>query len=269
MESSSVRPPDPSAPGPGPTAQRIDQVIETAEQAATEIRSAAEAQAQRELDAVRTQADTMTRERVAMVSELTEALLEHATLIASQCENLVLALESTMRRLGPASQDAPLEAQGAGAIGAGSPPPPPAPRTTAWPPAEPPPPAAPPPQPETSQAADDGESEAEPQRSADARESTAADPEDRAEQTPEPAERDLEPHEGGSQADDEPGDGPSAWSPPPVPASAGGGASDEAYLSATRLALGGSSRSEIAEELEREFGIDDPDPILDRVLGAD
>jgi len=43
---------------------------------------------------------------------------------------------------------------------------------------------------------------------------------------------------------------------------------DEAYLRATRLALDGRTREEIAAELQGEFRIQDPSPILDRVLGA-
>jgi hypothetical protein len=46
------------------------------------------------------------------------------------------------------------------------------------------------------------------------------------------------------------------------------GAGDDAYVRATRLALDGRSRSEIAAQISAEFGIADPEPILDRVLGA-
>jgi hypothetical protein len=43
---------------------------------------------------------------------------------------------------------------------------------------------------------------------------------------------------------------------------------DDAYLRATRLALEGHDRAAIGEQLRAEFGIADPEPVLDRVLGA-
>jgi len=264
MESGSTRPPDPS----GSTANRIDQVIETAEQAATEIKAAAEAQAQRELDAVRSEADTMTRERVAMVSELTEALLEHATLIATQCENLVLALEGTMRRLGPAAQDALLEAPGpaSGQIGE-APAAPIVPRTRTWPPPDPFPSAR-------SGGEDvpgnevpaDAQTDDELEPTADLADTPRAEspPPDVLDASPAAAQRSADDTASGLGSSDEPG----GWSTPAAD-SPGGAIPDEAYLAATRLALSGRDRSDIADELSREFGIEDPEPVLDRVLGAD
>ena len=41
----------------------------------------------------------------------------------------------------------------------------------------------------------------------------------------------------------------------------------DALLEATRLAVGGANRATIAEMLRTEHGIDDPDPIVDKVLG--
>jgi hypothetical protein len=60
---------------------------------------------------------------------------------------------------------------------------------------------------------------------------------------------------------------PEAPAPPPRPP-APGGIPDDAYLRATRLALDGRDRNEIGAQLSAEFGIADPEPVLNRVLGA-
>ena len=41
----------------------------------------------------------------------------------------------------------------------------------------------------------------------------------------------------------------------------------DALLEATRLAVAGADRAAIAEMLRTEHGIEDPDPIVDKVLG--
>lgn len=46
-------------------------------------------------------------------------------------------------------------------------------------------------------------------------------------------------------------------------------APNEAVLHATRMAVEGNSRDAIVAELREEFGISDPDRILDEVLGTD
>lgn len=43
---------------------------------------------------------------------------------------------------------------------------------------------------------------------------------------------------------------------------------DDVVLYATRLAIAGSERAEIASALREERGVSDPEPILDRVLGS-
>jgi hypothetical protein len=43
--------------------------------------------------------------------------------------------------------------------------------------------------------------------------------------------------------------------------------SQEAVLHATRMAIAGDDRQRIAESLRDEYGITDPAPILDRVMG--
>lgn len=62
-----------------------------------------------------------------------------------------------------------------------------------------------------------------------------------------------------------------AASPPPAPPSTSPAAapvSQEALLHATRLAVAGHDRETIAATLHDEFGVADPGPVLDRVLGA-
>ena len=44
---------------------------------------------------------------------------------------------------------------------------------------------------------------------------------------------------------------------------------EEALLRATQMAVAGSSRGAIERFLVEEYGVDDPDPLLDSVLGAD
>ena len=187
MESSSFEPPgtppppQPQQPSQPPQAQypgvagaqaaseQIDRLLTTAERVAAEVRANAQTHAQRELEEARRHIDAMTRERVAMLSELTEAMIEHATVVATQCESLLRRLEATMRHLGgtPAPAAPPPPAQVAPAAstpypGAHAAPAPaaqadyvPEPARPQYaspspspPPAQPPPqPAAPPPQP--------------------------------------------------------------------------------------------------------------------------
>ncbi len=52
------------------------------------------------------------------------------------------------------------------------------------------------------------------------------------------------------------------------PKSAKAKAKDEAMLRATRMAIAGVGRKQIASALRKELDVHDPDPILDRVLGS-
>jgi len=45
--------------------------------------------------------------------------------------------------------------------------------------------------------------------------------------------------------------------------------SEEALLRATQMAISGRSRSEIEAQLRSEFGLEDPEPLLDQVLGPE
>lgn len=53
----------------------------------------------------------------------------------------------------------------------------------------------------------------------------------------------------------------------PLSPAGSGQSSDEAMLRATQMAVAGSSRDEIGRTLEAEFGIDDPELILGQILG--
>ena len=262
-------------------------MIDTAERAAADIRAGAEAHAQRELEEARRQIDAMTRDRVAMVSQLTEALIEHATLVATQCEGLIRTLEATMRRLGaPAPQRRPAACR---------PPRGPAQQAAA--------PAARHRLPGAAAAAPPGLRAAPPSRPAAARHGPAAPARPRRShgnhagpgraaafaapqpETP-PAEpvRPRHPSPAGraaaaARAPAAPRPSPcppprrlprpaSSAAAPAPPSPVAGGVPDDAYLRATRLALDGRDRSEIAAQLSAEFGIADPEPVLNRVLGA-
>jgi hypothetical protein len=233
----------PQAAPPSPAGgawEQIEQVLGTAERAATQIRAEAESQAQREFQEAQRMIEAMTRERVAMVSELTDALIEHATLVATQCEGLVRRLEATMQRLGgPPPQAAPEPpsefgsdpAQAARSLGA-------------WP----------------EQPAGPQSGSVSPQQQA-AGQSPTASPTSPEQPAPPPPPR------WGPQA---PGAYPAATPPSssgPGVAPAAGAAPDEAYVMATRLALEGRDRAAIGAQLRAEFGIRDPEPVLDSVLG--
>ena len=242
----------PPSPAPGSSSEQIERVT-TAERAAADIRAGAEAHAQRELEEARRQIDAMTRDRVAMVSQLTEALIEHATLVATQCEGLIRTLEATMQRLGA---PAPHEPAPQPAVEAAPPEPPAAPAATATaypaqgapqpPPAFEPPPSQHAPSLEPSSRWP-GQGAAGP-----------VPPPPQVEPTPPPPAEPVQPP---------PAPEPAPGAHPPA-APMVGGVSDDAYLRATRLALDGRDRNEIAAQLTAEFGIADPEPVLNRVLGA-
>lgn len=43
--------------------------------------------------------------------------------------------------------------------------------------------------------------------------------------------------------------------------------SEQAYLHAMRLSIAGEDREMISNALRRWYGVEDPDPIIDRVIG--
>jgi hypothetical protein len=229
-----VPPQQPGVSGPRAASEQVERLLATAERVAADVRANAEAHAQRELEDARRHIDQMTRERVAMLSELAETMIQHATVVATQCESLLHKLEATMRRLGGTVGPAPAPAaphhasptQAQPAIGA------------AWPPPGAPAPAAVPPPPQAAPAA-------------------------------------STPYPGAHAPPAPPAQTPAGYPPPPPPPTPAAapqapvpGATEEAYLRATRLALDGYDRTAIAHALRAEFGIRDPEPMLDRVFGG-
>jgi hypothetical protein len=65
--------------------------------------------------------------------------------------------------------------------------------------------------------------------------------------------------------------GPSEGDEPPAPGNEGrftrGTPSEEPLLRATQMAVAGSARDEIEQALRREFGLEEPRPIVDQILG--
>lgn len=87
-------------------------------------------------------------------------------------------------------------------------------------------------------------------------------------QTPEPEVPDV-----GEAPDPKPDspDGPVPVAYPGKAVTSGTGASgppEEALLRATQMAVAGNSRQEIEETLRDEFGLDDPVPVVDDILGT-
>ena len=243
-------PPQAAAPSPAGTLEQIEHVLGTAERAATQIRAEAESHAQREFMEAQRRIEAMTRERVAMVSELTDALIEHATLVARQCEGLIRRLEATTQHLGtpapqpaaePPGEFARAPAQAARSLGA-------------WP--------------EQSAAPQTGS--VPPQQQAAPQAAPTPPPQQQAapQAFPTPPEQPAPSPPGwGPQAPAAHTPATSAPSPGPAAEPAVGGAPEEAYVMATRLALEGRDRAEIGQQLYAQFGVEDPEPVLNRVLG--
>lgn len=179
-------------------------IIDAAERVAAEIRTDAEAEAERYLERAKRNADRLTMERVRLISELTDSLFEHASQVRQQCEALIESLDDAMRGI------AAVSSEGRVAIGR------------------------------------------DPDRvqRVPARESTAA---AYLQRVPEeaPGERLREAPE------------------PPALRAEGADASEAALLRATQMAVAGSDRAEIARTLVSDLGIDEPDGVLDRILGPD
>ena len=85
--------------GSGQMAQvtgRLQTVIEAAERAADAIRHDAEEQARRHLAEAQHKADRLTTERVKLISQLTDDLIEHASVVKQHSEEMVGALEQAI-----------------------------------------------------------------------------------------------------------------------------------------------------------------------------
>jgi vacuolar-type H+-ATPase subunit H len=287
-----------SAPVPSPNVQatmqqmteQLQTVIDAAERAAEAIRYDAEEQARRHLAEAQRKADRLTAERVGLISELTDDLVRHAANVRDHSEQMVRALEDAINSVTdkleqPAMTDPfpgaeppgpslpftePLYASGpppppetplgggtyTDLVGAPHPPPavpPSPPPAVPAPPREPVPPAVeytpveprppvemPPAQPpEPSRAPDPTPAEAVEESPEDQPQiAVEAEP-----APPQPVDRQ-----------------PTTRAEPEVP--------QDALLHATRLAVAGEGRDAIANALRDQFGIEDPDPVVDRVLGG-
>ena len=211
------------------SSQRIELIIEAAERAAAGIIADAEAQARSYLEQSRARADQIANERSAGLSELADSLMTRAESVKQQSADLIEALEAARAQIAARlSEDVSL------------------------PPLEDTP--------------DAGGSEASAANLASI--SAAAETESAA--ASEPA-ADAPAAEREPEAAEEPAPEPAAEKPAAPPSAAtsrpSGPASAGARLLATQMAVAGSSRDEIASRLENEFGIADPDEMLDGILG--
>jgi vacuolar-type H+-ATPase subunit H len=260
---SDYNPQDPAGPGapmrwtsssthvPSPNVQatmrqmtdQLQTVIDAAERAAEAIRYDAEEQARRHLAEAQRKADRLTAERVGLISELTDDLVRHAANVRDHSEQMVRALEDAINSVTdkleqPAMTDPFPSSE------------PPGPSLPFGEPIEAPPPGAgaivdrggyidlvgtPPPPPDPQQPA--------PMPATPANPPPPAPP-------PAAAEPPL------SQV-------PQDAAPEPAIE-----VSQEALLHATRLAIAGEDRETISATLRNRFGIAEPGPIVERILGG-
>jgi vacuolar-type H+-ATPase subunit H len=277
--------------------EQLQTVIDAAERAAEAIRYDAEEQARRHLAEAQRKADRLTAERVGLISELTDDLIRHAANVRDHSERMVRALEDAIHSVTDKLEqpgmtdpfrDAPPQPGLTRAQPRPDPGPPhlPAPPSPAMSPAPPIPSApaddpaapaipsspavepayAPPPQPEPARPVSYTDLIGVPPPPPPAftpapvpQSQPAPGPEAMNEPWPEVTERaDPEPHaaeEATSGIEDEEMDA----SQPEVPL--------DAILHATRLAVNGTDPAVIATELTDRYGIEDPEPIVQRVLG--
>jgi ABC-type transporter Mla subunit MlaD len=80
-------------------ANRIEAIIDAAENTAAEIRAAARIDADRYLDDAAREADRLTLTRIGLLSELTESLTERVDSLKRESDEVIRALEDAMRAL--------------------------------------------------------------------------------------------------------------------------------------------------------------------------
>ena len=252
---------------PEQSEERAKAVVDAAERAASEILADATREAQLRVAEARERAEAIGRERVEMMSALSDSLLEQATTVKRQADVVIEALDQVIATLAE-ERDRPARPQAEPRRPARpSPPamatrpalsrPPVAARPPAPPPrqAPPPPPAAPPrPQPAPQPAAPDSEVrrralEAVRARMAHSAEPQAPSPPQAPAPAPAPTPRSQDPQR-----------------PARKPVSEG--TAEGARILATQMAVAGSTRAEILVRLRKEFGIEDPEPIVDGVVGG-
>ncbi|HET6831310.1 MAG TPA: hypothetical protein VFH44_08185 [Solirubrobacterales bacterium] len=273
---------------------QLQTVIAAAERAAEAIRRDAEEQARRHLAEAQRRADRMTAERVGLISELTDDLIRHATNVRDHSEQMVRALEDAIDSVTgkleqpglndqldigaampsmPAMPAAPSQSPGpTNAAAQPAAPPqqdnPPAPPTPASPPAPsgaytdivgapPPPPPAAAPAPVPPLPARHEIAIGPPQPTPEAAAAAAA-----AGASFGAAGRVAGPARPAVTTDA----GPTSGAAPANPN--GPEHVAQALDHARRLADAGTDRETIASVLRQLWGVSDPDPIVDRVLGG-
>lgn len=181
--------------------ERVQLIIDAAERVAAGIREDAEEQAARYVDDARRRAEELTSDRIRLISQTSDSLLEQARNVKAQSEELLSALQDAAAKITAAASDvSPTIEPPAGQPGG-----------------------------------------------------TAA---------PRPNGR-TRPNETSAPAPEWP---PEGDSPPPPPEQVEGGrANGDPWLLATQMAVAGADPAQIEERL-REVGVEDPRPILDRVL---
>jgi len=238
--------------GAGGTGDRGQAVVEAAERAASEILADATRDAERRIADARGRAEAVGRERVEMMSALSDSLLEQATTVKRQADILIEALDRVIATLEhelerparPAQEPAAAPRRPAPRRLVGRPPP------AARPPAPPPRQPVPPPAPAPSAAPQGDPSRRG--RPLDAIRDRVARGETKPPDSPAPArppKRAQDPQR-----------------PPRKPVSEG--TAEGARILATQMAVAGSTRAEILVRLRKEFGIQDPEPIVDGVIGG-
>lgn len=265
-------------PAPSPAVQvtmdqmtdRLQTVIDAAERAAEAIRVDAEAQARQHLAEAQQKADRLTAERVRLIAELTDDLIDHASVVKQHSEQMVGALEQAIHSVSgridevtaqPVAEPPALEPEPALEIES-------EPEPAAQIEPEPEPAAAPDPEPLVEPlAAEPAAISGDPQPPMtepylEPAPEPEAEPEpqpEHAEEIPPPPPVEAEPSlpDGDSEPDPMPESETLLALPEPPP---------EALLRATQLAVAGSERADVAEMLTREYGID-PAPVLDRIFG--
>lgn len=258
----------------------LQTVIAAAERAAEAIRRDAEEQARLHLAEAQRRADRLTAERVGLISELTDDLIRHAATVRDHSEQMVRALEDAISsvtdkleqpglserldRPPPTAPEPPAAATPV--IGSRYPAPAEAATAPAQTPLQAPPPAPPSPAPAPPPPAP---APAPPVPSGTYTDIVGAPPPPPPASAPAPVPP-RPPHA-------EPGLGPPQPTPEAAAAAAaahdglndrgGGEPAAEAIDHARRLADAGSDRETIASVLRQLWGVSDPDPIVDRVLG--
>ncbi len=214
----------------GPVTGHLQTVIEAAERAADAIRADAEAQARRHLTDAQQKADRLTAERLRQIAEVTDELIEHATVVKEHSESMVAALERAISAISDGPDDRPLTAEDSDAGD---------------------------PTPELNVAAD----------SAPAQGPVPVAPPVQIEEVPsEPASAESEQVAGRSTGD---ADTREPDEPPIIGAQldSGPGPRTAALLRATQMAISGSDRETVGATIWSEFGID-PSRVLDQVFAA-